>query len=251
MLNEFIHLIPDSLLHEPGRAFNSGRLAFSAPSSIYVLLLNPAYVDGDPQATVSQQAREVAKRKPENWCAFLDDQWGNRPPGKHFLQRNLLQLYARLGVSPRKAPSSQLVFLATKTPADLKKRSDFQDLLEDCWQFHAAVIQTLQPRAIVCVGKDAAYFARRKLNAGALVGEHCADVGKRPRTSQSHKNAQGLTVISLPHPAAPGFGPDWTYEEIDLVAHAVKRPVRSSDFNPIRIGGEMISDTVIAGRGRY
>lgn len=251
MLDELIHLIPDSLLHEPGRAFNSGRLAFSAPSGIYILLLNPSYADDDPQQVVSQQAREVAKRKPEDWCAFLDDQWGNRPPGKHFLQRNLLRLYARLGVSPRKAPSSQLVFLATKTPADLKKRPDFQDLLEDCWQFHAAVIQTLQPRAIVCVGKDAADFARRKLNANALVAEHCADVGKRPRTSQSHKNAQGITVISLPHPAAPGFGPDWTYEETDLVAHALKRPVRSSDFNPIRIGGEMISDTVIAGRGRY
>lgn len=249
MLDKFIHLIPAPLLHEPGRAFNSGRLAFSAPAGIYVLLLNPAYAGDDPQPTVSDQAREVAKRKPQDWCAFLDDQWGNRPPGKHFLQRNLLRLYARLGVSPRKTPSSQLVFLATKTPADLKKRPDFQDLLEDCWRFHAAVIQTLQPRAIVCVGKDAADFARRKLNANALAAEHCADVGKRPRTSQSHKNAQGLTVISLPHPAAPGFGPDWTYEETDLAAHALKRPARRSDFNPVRIGGEMISDTVIAGRG--
>lgn len=249
MLDEFIHLIPDSLLRQPGRAFNSGRLAFSSPAGIYVLLLNLAYAGDDPQPTVSQQAREVAKRKPKDWCAFLDDQWDNRPPGKHFLQRNLLRLYARLGVSPRKAPSSQLVFLATKTPADLKKRPDFQDMLEECWQFHAAVIQTLQPRAIVCVGKDAADFARRKLNANALAAEHCADVGKRPRTSQSHKNAQGITVISLPHPAAPGFGPDWTYEEIHLVERVLKRPVRSSDFNPIRIGGEMISDTVIAGRG--
>lgn len=251
MLDELIHLIPDSLLRQPGRAFNSGRLAFGAPSGIYVLLLNPTYAGDDPQQPVSHQAHEVAKRKPKDWCAILDDQWGNRPPGKHFLQRNMLRLYARLGVSPRKTPSSQLVFLATKTPADLKKRPDFQYLLEDCWQFHAAVIQTLQPCAIVCVGKDAADFARRKLNANALAAEHCADVGKRPRTSQSHKNAQGLTVICLPHPAAPGFGPDWTYEETDLVARAIKRPVRSSDFNPIRIGGEMISDTVIAGRGRY
>lgn len=251
MLDELIHMIPDSLLHESGRAFNSGRLAFSAPAGIYVLLLNLVAIGDDPWATVSEQAREVAKRKPEDWCAFLDDQWDNRPPGKHFLQRNLLRLYARLGISPRKAPSSQLVFLTTKTPSDLKKRPDFQYLLEDCWQFHAAVIQTLQPRAIVCVGKDAAYFARRKLYAGALVDEHRADVGKRPRTSQSHKNAQGLTVISLPHPAAPGFGPDWTYEEIHLVERVLKRPVRSSDFNPIRIGGEMISDTVIAGRGSY
>ena len=250
MLDEFIPLIPDSLSRQPGRAFNSGRLAFSEPSPIYVLLLNPAMGD-HPQATVSHQARDVATRKPKDWCAFLDDQWGNRPPGKHFLQRNLLRLYTRLGVSPRNAPSSQLIFLATKTPADLKRRPDFQDLLEDCWRFHAAVIQKLQPRAIVCVGKDAADFTRRKLNANILVGEHCADVGKRPRTSQSHKNAQGITVISLPHPAAPGFGPDWTYDEIHLVERALKRPVRSSDFKPIRIGGEMISDTVIAGRGSY
>ena len=251
MLNEFINLIPDSLLRQPGRAFNSGRLAFSEPSGIYVLLLNPAYPGDYPQATVFQQARDVAKRKPQDWCAFLDDQWGNRPPGKHFLQRNLLQLYARLGVSPRNAPSSQLVFLATKTSAALKKRPDFQYLREDCWHFHAAVIQKLQPRAVVCVGKDAADFARRKLNASALVGERCVDVGKRPRTSQSHKNAQGLTVISLPHPAAAGFGPDWTPQEINLVERVLKRPIRSSDFNPIRIGGEMVSDTVIASRGSY
>ena len=249
MLNEFINLIPASLSRQPGRAFNSGRLAFSEPSPIYVLLLNPATSGDDPQTTVSHQARAVAKRKPQDWCAFLDDQWGNRPPGKHFLQRNLLRLYARLGVSPRNAPSSQLIFLATKTPADLKRRHDFPYLLEDCWHFHAAVIQKLQPRAIVCVGKDAADFVRRKLDANILVGERCADVGKRPRTSQSHKNAQGLTVISLPHPAAPGFGPDWTYDEIELVGHALKRPARRSDFKPIRIGGEMISDTVIAGRG--
>ena len=214
MLDEFINLIPESLLRQPGRAFNSGRLAFSAPSSIYVLLLNPA---DDPQSTVFHQARQVAKRKPENWCAFRDDQWDNRPPGKHFLQRNILQLYTRLGVSPRKTPSSQLVFLATNASPNLKNRRDFQDLREDCWRFHAAVIQKLQVRAVVCVGKDAANFARRKLNASALVAERCADVGKKPRTSQSHKNAQGLTVISLPHPAAPGFGPDWTPQEINLV----------------------------------
>lgn len=41
MPDEFIHLIPDSLLRQPGRAFNSGRLAFSAPAGTYVLLLNP------------------------------------------------------------------------------------------------------------------------------------------------------------------------------------------------------------------
>ena len=42
MLNEFINLIPDSLLRQPGRAFNSGRLAFSEISVIYGLLLSPS-----------------------------------------------------------------------------------------------------------------------------------------------------------------------------------------------------------------
>lgn len=251
MLDEFIQLIPDSLLHEPGRAFNSGRLAFSEPSGIYVLLFNPAASGEAALPTVAHQARDVAKRKPQGWCAFLDDQWGNRPPSKHFLQRNLLQLYTRLGVSPRKSPSSQLVFLATKDSVELKRRDDFQYLLEDCWHFHAAIIKKLQAHTIVCVGKDAADFARRKLNANILVAERRVDVGKRPRTSQSHKNAQGLTVIRLPHPAAAGFGPDWTSQEINLVERVLKPPIRSSDFKPIRIGGEMISDTVIAGRGSY
>ena len=41
MIDEFRALIPPSVLAESGAAFYSGRAAFSAPSPLYILGLNP------------------------------------------------------------------------------------------------------------------------------------------------------------------------------------------------------------------
>ena len=46
MIEDFAKLIPDSIMHRSGKAFYSGRLAFSSPSGLYVLGVNPG---GDPE----------------------------------------------------------------------------------------------------------------------------------------------------------------------------------------------------------
>ena len=70
MIEDFVKLIPNSQLNVPGRAFGSGRSAFSNPASLYVLGRNPG---GDPThyaETVRQHTDSVLRDKPEKWSYF-------------------------------------------------------------------------------------------------------------------------------------------------------------------------------------
>ena len=78
---ELLRYIPESCKHESGAVFNSGRLAFSCSSPLYVLGLNPG---GDPAKhktqTVLWNIDKVAAR-PEDWCEFRDESWDQKGPG--------------------------------------------------------------------------------------------------------------------------------------------------------------------------
>lgn len=54
-----------------GKAFHSGRLAFSAPRDLYILGLNPGGDPEDRSETVASNIEQV-RHEAEDWCAFLD-----------------------------------------------------------------------------------------------------------------------------------------------------------------------------------
>ena len=251
MIEEFAELIPTSLLNKPGYAFFSGRRAFNAPSDLYILGANPGgNPDDSPDATVAKNVHHVLCEVPENWSAYRDDCWGPNCT-KNRLQRGVLHLFDRLKLDAGEVPASEVVFLRSKSLAEIP----FERLAEQCWPFHRAVIDRLGVKVVVCIGKRAGEFVRRQLNAHEPI-DWFSERNRRRWESHSHRSDCGIIVVTLTRASQV----DWTNRASDptwLVIRALIRTdtkhrkvymERRLKFKPIRIGGEMISDTVIRDR---
>ncbi len=256
MIEEFVKLIPKSILHESGAAFWSGRRAFSEPSDLYILGTNPGGSDiGDIPVDASNAALTsigrnmnfVLNEGPCGWSYYKDKNRTSR------FERGVLHLFKRLELNPREVPASEVVFLRSPNQKELKGR--FEQLAEQCWPFHQAVIDRLGVKVIVCIGKRAGEFVRRRLKAQSQTDEF-VEKNKRQWESLSHRNENGIIVVTLTHASQAS----WTSPASDpttLVKRALIRTdtkhrkmymERRLKFKPIRIKGEMISDTVIRDR---
>jgi hypothetical protein len=208
VLSELGKLIPASLLEKSGAVFNTGSHAFSKPAALYLLGLNPG---GDPEAhqheTVASQMTAVLA-KPSSWAAFRDESWNGRPPGSPGMQPRILHLLGRLGLEAHEVPTSNLIFERTRSAADLKSRMN--DLAEQCWPVHEAVIQKLGVRVILCMGKDAGNWICTRLGAVTLVDQF-VEKNERGWTSTAHCAAEGLVVVTAAHPAIAS----WRHEATD------------------------------------
>ena len=251
MIEAFAELIPKSVLNKPGYAFFSGRRAFSAPADLYILGANlGGNPDDSPEATVAKNVHRVLCKVPENWSAYRDDCWGPNCT-KNRLQRGVLHLFDRLELDAGEIPASEVVFLCSKSLAEIP----FERLAEQCWPFHQAVIDRLGVKVVVCIGKRAGKFVRRQLSAHKPI-DWFSERNKRGWESHSHKNDCGIIVVTLTHASQVS----WTSPASDPTT-LVKRALIRTDtkhqkiymdrrlkFKPIRIEGEMISDTVIKDR---
>ena len=254
MLEEFAELIPKSLLHKSGEVFYSGKRAFGSQSELYVLGANPG---GDPEgmqdATVSRHIEQVLHDKSANWSAYRDESWHGRAPGKSPMQRGVLHLFKKLGIDPGETPCSEVVFLRSRSLPELK--GNYEQLAAQCWPFHQTVINRLGARVVVCLGKTAGASVRRYLKAYTQTDEF-VEKNKRKWESLSHKNDEGIFVVTLTHPSQVA----WTSPASDPTS-LVKRALIRADtkhrkmyrerwrkFTSIRIKGEMISDIVIRDR---
>ena len=254
MLKEFAELVPESMLHKSGEVFYSGRRAFGLPSELYVLGANPGGgPEGMQASTVSRHIKQVLHDKPASWSAYRDEPWHGRAPGKTPIQRGVMHLFKKLGIDPGEAPCSEVVFLRSRSLPELK--GNYEQLAEQCWSFHQAVINRLGVRVVVCLGKTAGASVRRYLKAYTQTDEF-VEKNKRQWESLSHKNDEGIFVVTLTHPSQVA----WTYPASDPTS-LVKRALIRTDtkyrkmyrerwlkFKPIRIKGEMISDIVIRDR---
>ena len=224
MIDDFIKLIPTSLMGESGTVFNSGRQTFESPSDLYILGANPG---GRPQSftkdkyTVRNNVEDVLHHWSEDYSPYRDQRWGRfKKPGRHPMQRGLLHLFGRVDRHPEEVPASEVVFLRSK---DLTELGDFISYAELCWPFHQAVIDTLDVRVIVCLGQKAGGFMRRKLGANEKVGEFRERISrgsKRGPRSQAHTNEDGIAVVELAHPSRS----EWRNEQCDpthLVVNAL------------------------------
>lgn len=208
MLEDLRRLIPQSLLAKSGAAFNTGRDAFSKPSELYLLGLNPG---GDPAThqheTVGSHMEAVLAKAPA-WAAFRDESWNGRPPGTTGMQPRVLHLFSQLGLKAHEVPTSNLIFERTRSAADLKSR--MSELAEACWPVHSEVIKRLGVRVILCMGKDAGSWVCRRLGAIELVGQF-VEKNERRWTSTAHACNDGLLVVTATHPAIVS----WRHEATD------------------------------------
>jgi uracil-DNA glycosylase len=222
---ELFRSVPEELLNESGRVFYSGRDAFSNPSRLYLLGLNPG---GSPieqaRETLSSHSNHVLCGEPNNWSAYRDESWQGAYAGTLPLQRRVLHLLRRLDLDAGRVPSSNLIFVRSAREEDLKGRT--QELAAACWAFHERVISSLNIEVILCFGKTTGFWVRSKLGAGEHV-ETFVENNSRGWKSQAFRNANGIGVVIATHPSIA----DWTNAATDpthMVAHLLNSSARAN-----------------------
>lgn len=209
MIERFAALVPSTLRNVSGSVFYSGRAAFSGRPDVYIIGANPG---GDPlrqhDETVQWHSDFVLKNAPERWSAYCDETWEAWPSGQAPLQRRIQHLLSRLGLNPRLVPASNLVFSRSRRLEHLD--GDFNQLADLCWRFHDAVIQTLEPKAVICLGAATGKDVARRTGAGTCIGRF-SETNNRRWTSLAWQNPSGLIVFGLTHPAIA----DWTNPDTD------------------------------------
>ena len=204
MIEHFAEFIPESVRHRNGRVFYSGRKAFSAPSHLYVLGINPG---GDPVShpgdTVHRHTTKVMNRCPDNWSAYRDERWKGQP-GTSGIQPSLLHLFKVAGYDPGTVPASNVLFLRSRNVPEYPGNTG--DDARQCWAFHQEVIDRLSVEVVVVAGRKQERFIRDQLKADELV-ESWTDGNKKPWRSTWHRNRNGLSVVVLAHPSR---GHEWT-----------------------------------------
>jgi uracil-DNA glycosylase family 4 len=210
MIEELTKQIPSELLPRSGKVFYSGRLAFSAPSEIYVLGVNPG---GDPTKhefeTVGSHTDAVLHSYPDDWSAYRDESWNaNKAPGSFGMAPRVLHLFSALGFNPGQVPCSNLVFVRSRREEDMK---DVMAMLTDrCWPFHQLAIERLRPKVILCFGKTAGKYVRNKVGAHTLYAEF-VEANQRRWPSQAFSSRSGVRVVVATHPSIA----DWTTPSTD------------------------------------
>lgn len=211
----FVH-VPTELYAASGKAFHSGRLAFSGKRDLYVLGLNPGGDPADRSETVAVNVERV-QSDPENWSALLDQSWRGNPPGQAPLQRQLCSVFGRLGLDPREVPFSDVVFARTRQANQLHDR---ERLMELCWPFHQAVIQGLRIRVVLCLYKQAALFVRRKLAARPTPVHRVCERSRSGKTTawrECFAAPGGLNIVQITRPT----GIPWQDNACQLAARAL------------------------------
>ena len=196
VIDAALDAVPSSLLCRSGSIFYTGRAAFSAPSELYILGLNPG---GDPVAQAAQTVganRLKFREGPPSWSEYAAS-WGGAPPGTWGMQPRVLHLLTALKLEPRAVPASNVVFVRSSTEAML--HGEKNDLMRACWPVHHAVIEALAVRVILCFGSTAGRWVRHELAAQESVD--CYQEGNERRwTSEAHRAPDGRKVITLTHP---------------------------------------------------
>lgn len=196
-ITKAISNLPKSILERSGSVFYSGRMAFSSPSPLYVLGLNPG---GCPLRQSSETvAADIDQfwTQPDEWSAYADESWEGKLPGTHGMQPRMLHMFKCLSLDPRLVPASNVVFVRSRGEAELA--AEKHALIDQCWSVHHAVIQSLNVKSIVCLGGTTGNWVRDQMGAQEQIDEFVEDNERRWR-SVAHRADSGLTVLTLTHP---------------------------------------------------
>jgi len=216
LIREAVAGLPQSLLERSGSVFYSGQSAFAKPSDVYILGLNPG---GD---AISQSTNTIGLHI-ENWStnlepfsAYLDEAWNGRPKGASGMQPRVNHLANSLRLDLRSTPSGNLVFARSQRAAALG--SEAADLITICWPVHAAVVESLRVRLIICFGHLCGKAVRARLRANHKIGSFRETYPNRSWESAAHCNSAGHVVLTLTHPSIA----DWTNGNADPSHFVVK-----------------------------
>ena len=208
MIDKFAALIPQSLLKHSGAVFYSGRKAFSTPSPLYILGLNPG---GSPKEQAAETVEWHTKKvlnEAADWSAYRDEIWRGNSPGTAGMQPRVLHLLRQLNLEPGNVPASNVIFVRSAREKDINNQ--FRQLAELCWPFHQAVIERLGVRVVLCFGQKSGGWVREQLNANNQV-DQLVEKNERRWTSVSYKNSNGIAVVVATHPSIA----DWTTPATD------------------------------------
>ena len=189
--------IPAALLSRSGSIFYTGRAAFSVPSRLYIVGLNPG---GDPVAQASETIaahRLKFREGPAWWSEYADESWRGAMPGAWGMQPRVLHMLASLGLDPHAVPASNVVFVRSSTEAALQ--GEKESLLRACWPVHQAVIDALGVQVLLCFGGTAGGWAREEVGASVRVDGY-QETNGRGWSSEAHRAGDGRIVVTLTHP---------------------------------------------------
>lgn len=215
-VERLVALIPTELLHQSGKVFYSGRKAFSRPAPIYILGLNPG---GCPEAgrndTVASHTQWLMQEADADWSAYRDESWEGRVPGTYGMAPRILHLLERLHLSPGEVPASNLVFKRSRRESHIA--GEFEKLADLCWPFHAHVIDQLQPKVVVCLGKRVGNYVHRRVGSYAPAAAFVEN-NKRRWRSQAYVAEGQPTLVVATHPSianwrSPDTDPSQLVEE--------------------------------------
>lgn len=208
-IQDAVEGLPASLKARSGAVFYSGRAAFLKPSAIYILGLNPGgSVASQPQNTIGRHFTNWLTAE-ERYSEYLDGEWADGRPGEHGMQPRVRHFAEQLDIDLRETPASNLVFARSADEAQLG--AEASSLMELCWPVHEAVIDTLQPKLIICFGKTAGTWVRKKLRATKPVSDWSETYPNRSWKSRAHRGDGLCYVATLTHPSRA----DWTCEHAD------------------------------------
>jgi hypothetical protein len=206
--NSFARLVEPTLHDLPGGVFYSSPAAFSGPSKLYLLGLNPGGSPGvDGEATIGKNLAAWRKREP-GWCEYSSESWEGAEPGEYGIQRPIRALFNRLGLNLADVPASNVVFVRSNNEDKLDRKAE---LLERCWPVHEGVIRELGVTTVLCLGKTAGRWARSKLGAHHLHDHFEESYDRRHYRSEAHLSSDGIAVLTLAHPCRS----DWRDERAD------------------------------------
>jgi hypothetical protein len=218
-IEQALNALATALLDRSGSVFYSGRSAFSAPSRLYLLGLNPG---GDPEAQAAETvAADVAqfRTQPARWSAYRDESWAGSVPGTRGMQPRVLHMLRSLEFEPDTVPASNVVFV--RSPREAALDAEKAELLRLCWPVHDAVIRSLGVDTVVAFGATAGRWAREMLGVDELLDQF-TETNDRRWTSYAHVGRNGRCVVTVTHPSIA----DWRNEAADptpLIRRALAR----------------------------
>jgi hypothetical protein len=204
MLYANLHrLVPTYLHAASGKVLYSGRSAFASPSVFYLLGFNPG---GDPDKqrddTIGKNIWIALHTLEDDWSAYVDEKWTSAQPGRSPMQISVQHLCRKLNLDPRKVPASNLIFGRSRRESSLLGKRD--QLIEDCWPVHQAVIDALGIRIIICFGQSAGQYVRKVIGADQPV-DSFVEKNNRRWTSTIHGGRDQRFVVTLTHPGVASW----------------------------------------------
>lgn len=208
LIEEFAALIPRQLEARSGKVSYAGRVAFGAPSPIYILGFNPGGHDEDhPDETIGQHTRRVLHEYDDHWSALREEEWvpeGKKSPAcQSPRQHSLLHLLDKLERDPGRVPMSNVAFIRSPSAAELG--AEDAGTAEATRDFHLHVIERLQVRLVVCIHRTAGEIVTGWLDAHQFI-DRWQEQNRRKWSATARRSPSRRVVVAiLPDPSRGGW----------------------------------------------